>query len=218
MRPKEKSSPLKDKPLRQAGQSLDDEIFAKGFDGVVSFYFLALMMGVLITAEWLWLFIDQPRSPWMFTVVGAIVIVYSIYRIRKGVKELEPLQLARRGERAVGQFLELFREDGAKVVHDLVGEKFNVDHLLISGRGVFTIETKTYSKPQDGRIIFDGKNILVDGFDTESKLLVQARAEAPWVRKLVRDSTGKSLEVFPIIVFPGWFVESTREGKKAMLQ
>jgi hypothetical protein len=49
------------------------------------------------------------------------------------------------GEKAVGQFLERLREQRYQVFHDLVGDGFNVDHVLIGPAGVFTIETKTSS-------------------------------------------------------------------------
>jgi hypothetical protein len=130
-------------------------------------------------------------------------------------QELVPLKLGRDGEKVVGEFLELFREDGARVFHDLIGDKFNVDHVLICTQGVFVIETKTYSKPHDGRIIFDGKKILRDGYNTEGKLLTQARAEANWVRRIIKESTGKTILVEPVIVFPGWFVETTQAGKSS---
>jgi hypothetical protein len=210
-----KSSPLKDRPLRRPGQSLDDEIFDRAWDGVISYYLLAFMMVTLVVIEWVWWFIDVPRNPYIFTLGVSPVFVFSLFRIRQGFKKLKPLKLARRGEIAVGQFLEHFREDGARVFHDLVGDKFNVDHVLVCKQGVFVIETKTYSKPKDGRIVFDGKKILVDGYDTESKLLTQARAEASWLKRLIKDSTGKYIDVAPVIVFPGWFVETTKEGEKS---
>jgi hypothetical protein len=210
-----KSSPLKDRPLRRPGQSLDAEILDLVWDGMMSYYFLACMMASLVVIEWGWWFIDRPRNPYVVSLGVLPVLVFSLIRIRQGYKKLKPLKMARQGEIAVGQFLELFREDGARVFHDLVGDKFNVDHVLVCQQGVFVIETKTYSKPKNGRILFDGKKILVDGYNTESKLLIQARAEASWLKRLIKDSTGKYVEVSPVIVFPGWFVETTKEGEKS---
>jgi hypothetical protein len=218
MTKKEKVSPLKDMPLRQPGESLDDQILDGALDGLLSYYLMATGMMVLTVFEWIGYLTEAPRQPFLFTIISIPFAGYCVYRAWRNSKHLANLRLARRGERSVGQFLELFREDGAKVFHDLIGENFNVDHLLISTQGVFVIETKTYSKPHDGRVIYDGKKILIDGYNKESKLLTQARAEASWVRKLIKDSAGKTVDVEPIIVFPGWYVESTKQGNSSDVQ
>lgn len=52
--------------------------------------------------------------------------------------------------------------------HDVVGDGFNVDHILIGPAGVFTVETKTHSKPKgNSQIVFDGETIRIDGFEPD---------------------------------------------------
>ena len=122
------------------------------------------------------------------------------------------------GEKAVGQFLERLREQGYQVFHDLVGEGFNVDHVLIGPAGVFTIETKTWSKPQrgDARIVYDGSTLTVAGREPDRDPLVQAKAQANWLRGLLFESTGRRMEVQPVVVFPGWFVEAASGAQRAV--
>jgi len=38
--------------------------------------------------------------------------------------------------------------------------------------------------------------------------VVQAKAQASWLSDLLHKSTGKAFHVKPILVFPGWWVES----------
>ncbi len=38
---------------------------------------------------------------------------------------------------------------------------------------------------------------------------MQARAQAAWLERLLAESTGRQMEVFPVVVFPGWFIEQT---------
>jgi hypothetical protein len=211
----EKKSPLTAKPLRQAGQSLREEIQDKAYDGILVHYLLIVTFGVLVGLEWIFWYLELPRMPYVMTVIVMPVFLYSPYRMWRTSQDLKSLKLGRDGEMIVGEFLELLREDDSRVFHDLIGDGFNVDHVLITRNGVFTIETKTYSKPNDGRIIFDGKKILKDGYDMEGKLLTQARAEAKWVARIILESTGRTIPVTPVIVFPGWFVETTKEGKKS---
>lgn len=74
--------------------------------------------------------------------------LFDLYRIRQTIKRL---RMARDGEKAVGQYLSDLREQGCRVYHDVIGQGFNIDHVIICDRGIFTIETKTYSKPASGR-------------------------------------------------------------------
>jgi len=63
---------------------------------------------------------------------------------------------------------------------DVVGDGFNVDHVLIGPAGVFTVETKTHSKPRgDARVVFDGEAIQVAGMEPDRDPVVQARGRRP---------------------------------------
>ena len=124
---------------------------------------------------------------------------------------LRALKLGRDGEKAVGQFLEKLREQGYRVFHDVVGNGFNIDHVLIGPAGVFTVETKTRSKPGgDARVVFDGEAIQVAGMEPDRDPVFQARAQASWVRELLSESTGRRFSVRGVIVYPGWYVDESR--------
>jgi hypothetical protein len=126
------------------------------------------------------------------------------------------LRLAQDGERTVGEFLEKLRADGYQVFHDLVGDGFNLDHVLIGPAGVFTIETKTYSKPAKGKaeLTFDGQRIKFGHWEPDRNPVIQARAQAGWLSSLLKESTGRDFPVHPVIVFPGWFVRSEGRPKQ----
>jgi hypothetical protein len=74
------------------------------------------------------------------TVFAAIGCGWQFMRQRR---QLAKLRLGRDGERVVGQFLEDLREDWARVFHDVPGDRFNLDHVVLSLNGFFVIETKT---------------------------------------------------------------------------
>ena len=100
---------------------------------------------------------------------------------------------------------------GCRVFHDILGDGFNVDHVVLSPHGIFVIETKTISKP--GRtspqptIKLTSSGILAGGADLGAAPVDQARAAARWVFRLLEEGTGKTYPVKPCVVFPGWFVE-----------
>ena len=80
----------------------------------------------------------------------------------------------------------------------------------IGPAGIFTVETKTHSKPiGDARIVFDGEAIRIGGFELDRDPVIQAKAQASWLRELLTESTGRKFDVKSAIVFPGWFVDYT---------
>jgi hypothetical protein len=142
------------------------------------------------------------------------------YRCQASVTPCSDLETGARrdGERAVGQYLELLREGGARVFHDVTADGFNIDHVIVSPHGIFAIETKTWSKPKDGdpHIQFDGQHLRAGKLDPERDPIRQATAQAGWLQRLIAESTGKTFSVTPVVVFPGWFVEpsATAEARK----
>ena len=97
------------------------------------------------------------------------------------------------------------------IYHDIFGGNFNLDHVIVSAKGIYVVETKTYSKPIKGeaKIKYDGNNLLIDGRPALSDPVVQVKAGAKWLTEILQSSTGKTFHVRSAIVFPGWYVESS---------
>ena len=213
-----KKTPLTDNPLRLPGQSIDKEI-QRVIDDEASPYILISLMVIALTAlEWWRWYTNIKLSPNIFTTIAVIVVTFSVYKIIKIKKKLNNLRLGKEGEIAVGQYLELFREKGFKVFHDIVGKKgeeFNIDHVLIGSKGIFTIETKTYSKPSKGKanVVFDGDKIFINGQESKSDIVSQAKAESNWLTNKLKALTGKTYKVKPVVVFPGWYTENLAKKK-----
>jgi hypothetical protein len=212
-------SPLKAAPLRQPGASIQEEIDRLREDVI----FDRLMLVFAVFAVWImalvmWLF---PTSPGFFFAMASVafvgVVAWSILPILRTMRKIGHLRLGVAGERAVAELLDLVAHDGFWVVHDLRGEGFNVDHVIVGTQGVFTIETKTLSKPSVGDAVvrFDGVTLTVDGHVLDRDPLVQARAQATWVRRTLEDLTGQSYPVRPVVAFPGWYVERTPSAAEA---
>jgi hypothetical protein len=136
----------------------------------------------------------------------ALAIVPGIIRTRK---QIRAMRLGRDGERAVGQTLEQLRRQGYRVFHDILGPSWNIDHVVIGPGGVFTVETKTLSKPLRGRAVirYEKRSLTKGRFDI-SEHLNQARAQAAYVEAWLKDATGERYPVQPTLVFPGWSVDS----------
>ncbi|KFN39776.1 MAG: nuclease [Sulfuricurvum sp. MLSB] len=207
-----KKSPLKDKPLRHAGQSLDEEINRLIEDDAIPYISVSLLMIVLCILEWYRWYFQLPPSPFIFTSLALLVVGFSTYKIINTRSQLKNLRLGRDGERAVGQYLESFRSThGIKVFHDIKSDSFNIDHIVVSTKGIYIIETKTHSKPAKGKaeIIFDGKQLLFNGANYGDRIIIQVKAENKWLSELIEELTARRFPIQPVIAFPGWFVKMT---------
>ena len=170
-----------------------------------------MMMIVGTIFNWLmWYQVVQIPNPILATFMTVGVSIYCVFRVFKVRKRLKALRLGRDGERAVGQTLDGLREKGYRIFHDLVGEKFNLDHVIVNDHGVFSIETKTYSKPEKGecKIIYSEDGLSINGFKPEKKILIQVEAQKKWLEKQILILTGIRLTVKSVVVFPGWFIEN----------
>lgn len=209
-------SPLKDKPLRNPGQSVRRARLDIVFDQLMAPLLVLMVILTWAMVEWARYLVPLKSAPWLQSVVALGTLAYFGFQLRRYWPQLRALQLAEDGEKAVGQFLEGLREKGYQVFHDIIAEDFNVDHVVIGPAGVFTIETKTRSKPLRGKaeIDFDGETLKVGGYAPDRDPIVQAHAQATWLRRLLTESTGKVVPVRPVVLFPGWFINDSRQSKR----
>ncbi len=142
-------------------------------------------------------------------------------RLMKLRRKLRALKLGFDGERYVGEELNQLMRQGYRVYHDFVvdwkpGERvFNIDHVAVGPEGIFAIETKTRRKPnqeRDGekqpthKAILNGGKLKYPGFESDEHL-VQAQGAAEDLAKWLRGTAVEPVEVIPVIVIPGWWVE-----------
>jgi len=196
-------SPLTAPPLRNPGQSLDEEINRVLDEDMLSYFMVAMFLLAITLMEWLRWWLNLPPQPLLYTVITVVVILYVARKLFVLRRKLRQLRLARDGERAVGQFLEALRMRGYRVLHDLIGDGFNVDHVLVGEAGLFTVETKTYHKPAKGKpeILYDGEHVTVAGHVPDRDPIVQAKAQAQWLQNILQESTGRRFKVQPIVLY-----------------
>lgn len=208
-------SPLKDRPLRNPGESVDRELLNLLFDEVLLYISAAGIFMTMALLEWYRWLSDAPPSPFLMSGVALIAIAVAAWKIRKTKPKIEALKLGRDGEKAVAQYLDRLRERGARVFHDVISDGFNVDHVLIDTTGVYVIETKTRSKPERGpaKLVFDGATVRTNGFEPDRNPVIQARAARGWIAELLQESTGKSAPMRAVVLYPGWYIDTIEAGR-----
>ena len=214
MSARETKSPISNLPVHMPGQSLRAKRDALFDDKMAPYLIVAALLLFLTVMEWYACWQRLPRMPWLYTAMALVAIVVACVKFRSAVREGKDLRLGLLGEEAVGQFLdEKMRPLDCQVLHDIPGENFNIDHVVIGPTGIFAIETKTHSKPAKGacNVVYDGAKVTVNGYSPNRDPIVQARAQASWLSSTIQESTGRRLFVKPIVVYPGWYVTSHPE-------
>lgn len=197
--------------MRQAGQSLQEHIDKVQMEKLDSYAFVIAGFVAIAIYEWARFFLRNPPHPAYFTLATVLVIAWYLPKLIKLRRKIRQVRQGRDGERMVAEVLDRLREGGAVIFHDIKADTFNVDHVVASRKGIFAIETKTYSKRKGSKVHYDGTTLTVDGYIPSRDPVEQARAISRWVAKSLRDGTAKDYTVKPIVVFPGSFVNPVRE-------
>ncbi len=205
---------IRRKPLRNPGQSLERELdellTSKGAPWVAAIVFVVMLAGY----EWVrWAMRDR-FHPVFLTVLAGIVVVFALRKVRQAIKLAKRIRTGLAGERYVGNFLQnwLLRK-GYWVIHDIVDDAGNIDHAVIGPGGVFSVETKTRTKRKgENKVTYDGTQILVNGVPPDRDPVIQAKASAKSLQRVLRDYTGTTVDVRPVVLFPEWYVESQSRG------
>lgn len=184
-------------------------------DKVLPTLVIVAALWFITVLEWHGAISNAPRIPHWYTALSLAATAFAAWQFRSIRRRIRQLKQARDGELAVGQFLDGLREDGARIFHDIPGEGFNLDHVVISQKGIFVVETKTLSKPHpDAKITIDGERVLVAGRAMDRDPVKQSRAQVTWLATVLEESTGRKFPVKGSVVFPGWYVERPPANSK----
>jgi len=85
--------------------------------------------------------------------------------------------------------------------------------VIVGPSGGYTIETKFRSKPPQGatEIQYDGEKLEIEGF-TDTETIGQAKAQRDWRSGLLKQLTGRSLRIRPVVIFPGRSISRQPKG------
>ena len=211
-----KYSPIKGKLLRYAGQSIDDEI-AKNNDKVNDMAFIFSYLVGMNLLGWMVYFMNQASVFITLIIIGIATIFYLCYAIYKALKlkkHNKNLKLGRDGEKEVAQYLDTLKKEGVHIFHDVINDNktFNIDHIVISTKGIFTIETKTRMKTSKSKVECVGNNLIVDNYNDRGRTVIQSKAQIDWLQKKISNNNNK-ISVNGIITFPGWWIEGKLQSK-----
>lgn len=210
-------SPIKAKPLNNPAESLERRLYDIALDRILVPIPVVIFSIAIAIYEWFRWFLDVPPKPITFSIIALGITLYFVIKARSVWPEIKAIKQGIAGEKAVGQFLERLRANGAFIFHDIPGDKFNLDHVVIHTSGIYVVETKTMSKPLSGKteLQFDGQSVLRNGKPLPMNPIPQVNAGSAWLSELLKESTGSKFLVRGVVTFPGWFIHSNANTSNA---
>ena len=145
-------------------------------------------------------------------VLASAAAVIAGWRLLKLIQDRKWKILGLEGELATGEELNQLMLDGCRVFHDIPYTYGNIDHVVVSQSGVYSVNTKMRGKPKTGEggaeITVDQKEGIVKFPDQEYRIQVgQFEAEVNWLGQHLTSAVGQPVKVEPILALPGWFVK-----------
>jgi hypothetical protein len=205
-------SPIENRPIYGAGEQLRKRVEDHGDEILLSLTML-FFIGPMLIALWATKYVPWTQvrlNFWDYVLVAMYVgvAVAAIWRIHKHADLRRIANAGLQAELYTAQELNRLMALGCTVLHDVPGERFNIDHVVIGPRAVYAVETKSVSKPKDDyKVIYDGEKLHFPGF-SDSKRLEQARRQADWLAKHLRQVLNRPIPVVPALALPGWWIES----------
>lgn len=210
--------PFSGKPLRPPGESLRLQLEVLNERVMVRLACtgaVAAMTAILASNS-----VRISNEPLLYAVLaagsaGALALLLWTWNT---VKTWRDYSLGFDGERAVGEELNRLMPDGCHVFHDLPFERIgNVDHVVVAPHMVFAVETKTWRKrrkrdqDEDHKVFFTGEELQFP-FKTDREALEQVGRNAAHLSGFLTRMTAGKVEVRPVLVLPGWFIERKGRG------
>ena len=223
-----KKNPLTQDLLRGPGETIRNEIEDINLD-VTAYLAIIITIPLLLysTLLTMQLINGQPAKVGIvvvYVLMGVIVLGFCVFKMLEIVKRKRNLTLGFEAELAIGQELNELARDGARIFHDIPADGFNIDHVVVSPKGIFAIETKGRSKPvhENGKasgwkVEHDGTTLKFPGWQ-ETEPFKQADRQAAWLQIWLTKAIGESVSAKPVLMLPGWYDECRVNGRVVVLK
>lgn len=223
----QRQSPLTQDLMRPPGYSLRLKVNEQSDEVTILFIFMLITPLLLYSLHLSQSYFGQvpesfPRTIIML-VIGLGTITLLGRRLGKVLNERKNNSLGFQGEMFTGEELNQLMLYGCRVFHDIQIDYGNIDHVVVSPSGVFSINTKMRSKLKEGKgkaeVIVDHQNNVLRFSDRTEKIdIAQLEAEGRWLSKYLTSSVGMQIPVRPVLALPGWFVkQNNRRGSFSVI-
>lgn len=195
------------KKIRDTEWSFVDILYYPLSFGLLTIFAWLTTIGVLVF-NWI--------SAILFSLITVILSIRAYKKFRKAKDTLSKYRKGLEGERFVGELLNKMSSDSIRVFHDIPGDRFNVDHIIVSTCGVFVIETKHFDRTKGHEFYFDGNMIqrkMPNGkIVLCPKLLPQMDGEARFIHDEIKRRTEMDIHVIKVAIIIGCYIHVPSEN------
>lgn len=164
----------------------------------------------------------NPGLDLQFTVTSivacGIVFFFCLWNMIRGSQVRKRYRLSYDADVEVGLALNDLTSQGYHVFHGQAQDNFNIDHIVVGPKGVFTVETRAGSKTsasgrtEDATVTYNGHVLFFPKW-TDEETVPHAVDQADLLSKWIGDVTGEPVSARAIVAIPGWLVKrTTSEG------
>ena len=228
LRTRDRKLPFKQYPLPQAAESLQDRLQTEAMDNILIWY-LATVCSALCTFGAI---LQVSREDTIIlTIITAGIFGIAIIKTKKWLPELRNIRLGIYGEKLVAEYLDNpFRDliDGkVRILHDVPHGTGNYDHIIICSKGIFIINTKIHTLPDNeltartgnvmvfkhGELWYDyGEKLIKKSFNPFPQIINQVKR----LQRTLELKNHKLNAIYGIITFPGWQIKHTDMKQKTI--
>jgi len=218
-------SPIEGKAIYGPGEQLRKRIESHT-DGMMGGLVALFFLGPYFLAAWAlpkvnWHQVRFGFGDWLLVAAFLAMNFWAIRRVihhgslrRRGLAGLK-------AELFTAQELNRLIASGCTVLHDVPGDGFNLDHVVIGPRAVYVVETKSVRKPKrrgtgdEFKVAYDGEALrFPDAFSR--KPIAQALAQRDWLANYLKRAANLSPQVVATVALPGWWIDSTPSAGNAV--
>lgn len=211
--------PIAGKRITGAGEQLRTRIedaTDKMFMGLMTLFFI----GPYFVAAWAlqqttWSKLKFAADDWILVTAFSVAFVWALRVIIRSGGERRRSIAGLKAELFTAQELNRLIGQGCVVLHDIPGEGFNLDHVVISPQAVYLVETKSFRKPRKSdagdhfKVTYDGELLRFPRIATR-KPIEQAKRQAQWLSSYLKQTLNQPIAVMPTVALPGWWIDSPR--------
>lgn len=213
-----RQSPLTSRLLRSPGYALIQQIDEVNLEinaWLMVIYAMPTMIYAIHLTQTVYGGVPETSTRMVINAALALaVLIVAAVKLATYMDKRSRLQEGFEAESAVGAELNQLMLDGAHVFHDVPAEGFNVDHVIVSPKGVYAVETKSRAKylkrgaKTNVNVLFDGRAIKFPSHQ-ETAPVGQASSNAKWLGTWLSQAVGEPITPRPVLALPGWFVRTT---------
>lgn len=192
-----------------------------------TFEYLILPMVALVASLYIWMIFlgllkVELLTAIFITVLFVVLSLRAFFKIKKLCKQIRNYRKGLDGERYVGSIIEKTSSKKTIVFHDIICEKinqgkvksFNIDHVIVSTKGIFAIDAKNWTLPDreynQADFIFDNGEVVDSSGVLQDELMRKIELQAKFLEDKIYEWIGMHYPVFRVGIMIGAFVKNVQ--------